>query len=403
MPPLHFQVLNKDKNARRAKLTLKHGTVNTPAFMAVGTAGSVKGIHPKELLNCGTEIILANTYHLALRPGDEKIKQLGGLHSLTQWPKPILTDSGGFQIMSLAKNVQISEESATFSSHIDGQTLNLSPERATLAQINIGADIAMVLDQCIPWPATQTQAQKAMERSIRWARRCQNVWNHNPQTNPDNGHALFAIVQGGTFLNLRRQCAHELINANFNGYALGGLAVGEKQKDMLRVVEATAPLLPADKPRYLMGVGTPDDIIQAVGRGIDLFDCVMPTRAGRTGLAFTGCGTLNLRNACHAEDLRPLEADCPCPCCHTDNEGNEGNVGNANNKGGFTRAWLHHLTRRKEILSATLLTIHNLTYYQRLMTRLQRAIEKQNLQHFANEFTAGAKTIPRGSEAPMPH
>lgn len=385
-----FQVLATDQNARRAQLHLRRGTVNTPAFMPVGTAGSVKGVHPENLRETGAEIILANTYHLALRPGDKHIASLGGLHKLARWTKPVLTDSGGFQIMSLGKNVRVSEDGATFNSHINGDTLQLSPERAAEAQINIGAEIAMVLDQCIALPATEQKTRDAAERSARWARRAKKFWDDDPRVSHSEGYGLFAIVQGGMSYELRKQCAAELVAGDFSGYALGGLAVGETQHEMLEIVGAVAPLLPRDKPRYLMGVGMPDDIIKAVSRGIDMFDCVIPTRAGRTGLAFTGCGTLNLRNACHAADERPLEEDCPCPCCRADPAG------------GFSRAWLHHLVRGREILAAALLTVHNITYYQRLMRALRGAVERQNLAQFARDFAAGAESPARGSEASLP-
>jgi len=365
-----FEVLARDGGARRGRLTTAHGPVNTPAFMAVGTAATVKGLTPEEVAASGTEILLGNTYHLMLRPGAERVARLGGLHTFMSWPGPILTDSGGYQVMSLSGLREITEAGVTFKSHIDGGRHELTPERAVEIQHLLDADITMVLDECTPFPADQDTAAESMRRSLRWAARCRQAFDARP------GYGLFGIVQGGVYPDLRRESADALVAIGFDGYALGGLAVGEGQDLMYRMIEATMPALPEDRPHYLMGVGKPADIVGAVARGIDMFDCVLPTRSGRTGQAFTRRGSLNLRNARHQEDPRPLDPDCGCATCR-----------------GHPRAYLHHLFRAGEMLGPVLLTRHNLYYYQELMAGLRGAIEAGKLAEFIavfeSEQTAG--------------
>ena len=382
--------------------------------MPVGTAGTVKGVLPRDLAASGAEMILANAYHLMLRPGAERIAALGGLHRLSGWQGPILTDSGGFQVMSLAAACRISDEGALFRSHIDGASVMLTPERAAEVQLLLGSDIAMVLDQCIAQPAERGQALAAMRRSGAWALRSKRAWEEGGGRE-EEGRALFGIVQGGTERDLRQESAEGLVQAGFSGYAIGGLAVGEGQAAMLQVLEWMTPLLPRKCPRYLMGAGTPLDIVLAVARGIDLFDCVLPTRAGRTGTAFVGAGSLNLRNQAHADDPAPLDPACPCPACTgcgfggsegggsegggSEGGGSESEGGGGKNEGGagFSRAWLHHLVKRGEILGAVLLTLHNLAHYQTLMTRLRRAVETGTLAGFVRDFQALAGQGPRGA------
>ena len=360
-----FEVLAGDGAARRGRLATAHGHVNTPAFMAVGTAATVKGMTPDQITESGTEIILGNTYHLMLRPGAERIARLGGLHKFMSWPGPILTDSGGYQVMSLARLRRITEEGVTFKSHLDGAQYDLSPERAVEIQALLGADIAMVLDECTPFPVEQPEAAVSMRLSMRWAERCKAAFT------PRAGAGLFGIVQGSVYPDLRRDSAAALTGIGFDGYAVGGLAVGEGQEAILRVLEATLPELPEDRPRYLMGVGKPADIVGAVLRGVDMFDCVLPTRSGRTGQAFTRRGELNLRNARHLDDPRPIDPDCPCPTCAS-----------------LSRAYVHHLFRADEMLGPILLTRHNLHYYQELMRALRAAIEAGALADFAAGFEA---------------
>ena len=356
---LGFEVLARDGAARRGRLTTAHGTVNTPAFMAVGTAATVKGLTPEEVAASGTEILLGNTYHLMLRPGAERVARLGGLHAFMSWPGPILTDSGGYQVMSLSDLREITEAGVTFKSHLDGARVALTPERAVEIQHLLDADITMVLDECTPFPAEAETAAVSMRRSLRWAARCREAFDARP------GYGLFGIVQGGVYPDLRRESADALVAIGFDGYALGGLAVGEGQDLMYRMVEETMPVLPEDRPHYLMGVGKPADIVGAVARGIDMFDCVLPTRSGRTGQAFTRRGSLNLRNARHQEDPRALDPDCGCATCR-----------------GHPRAYLHHLFRAEEMLGPVLLTRHNLYYYQELMAALRGAIEAGKLTEF---------------------
>ena len=360
---MKFEVLHTDGAARRGCLTTAHGNVTTPAFMAVGTAATVKGMTTPQIVATGTEIILGNTYHLMLRPGAERITRLGGLHAFMNWPGPILTDSGGYQVMSLASLRTIDETGVTFTSHLDGKRHELSPERAIEIQDLLDSNITMVLDECTPYPVSEPEAAESMRRSMRWAERCHTAFRDRP------GYGLFGIVQGSVFPDLRQESAATLAKIGFDGYAIGGLAVGEGQEAMLAVLDATVPALPADRPRYLMGVGKPADLVGAVQRGIDMFDCVLPTRSGRTGQAFTRRGTLNIRNARHQEDARPIDPDCACATCQA-----------------HSRAYVHHLFRADEMLGPILLTAHNLYYYQALMAGLRGAIEAGSLADYAAAF-----------------
>ena len=362
---LTFALLGSDGRARRGRLSTAHGMVETPAFMPVGTAATVKALTPDMVAATGSAMVLANTYHLMLRPGAERVARLGGLHEFMRWPGPILTDSGGFQVMSLAALRSINEDGVEFRSHIDGARHQLSPERAVEIQHLLDADITMVLDECTPYPAAPAEVALAMRRSLRWAERCRRAFRERP------GYGLFGIVQGGIDADLRAESAAGLQAIGFDGYAVGGLAVGEGQAMMFRVLDATVPQLAPQRPRYLMGVGKPDDLVGAVGRGIDLFDCVIPTRSGRTGQAFTRFGPINLRNARHADDPRPLDESVPCPASRD-----------------YTRAYLHHLVRSGEILGAILLTWHNIAYYQALMAGMRTAIEEGRFAAFAAAFAA---------------
>jgi queuine tRNA-ribosyltransferase len=357
-----YQVTATDGAARSGLIHTTRGDVRTPAFMPVGTAATVKAMLPESVRATGAGIILGNTYHLMLRPGAERIARLGGLHKFMAWTGPILTDSGGFQVMSLAKLRKITEEGVRFQSHIDGATEFLSPERAMEIQRLLGSDIQMVLDECPAFPATEAQIESSLALSVRWAKRSKAAFGEQP------GRACFGIVQGGVFPYLRQRSAEALIEIGFDGYAVGGLAVGEGQSAMFNVLDGTVPLLPQDRPRYLMGVGKPDDIAGAVLRGIDMFDCVLPTRSGRNGQAFTRSGTLNLRNARHAEDSAPLDPECRCPACRE-----------------FSRAYLHHAVKANEIIASMLLTWHNLAYYQDLMVGLRSAIAGGRLSDFARD------------------
>jgi queuine tRNA-ribosyltransferase len=354
--------------ARRGSFVTPHGTVETPAFMPVGTQGTVKGLKPEDVAATGTEILLGNTYHLMLRPGPERVGALGGLHRFMNWEKPILTDSGGFQVMSLASLRKISEQAVTFRSHLDGTMFELSPERAVEIQALLGADISMQLDECLKLPAPREEIERAMRLSLRWAERSRRAFESRAR----EGYALFGIVQGGDDLALRAGSARELGAIGFEGYAIGGLAVGEPQDVMLNIVAETAPQLPADCPRYLMGVGTPHDIIEAVARGIDIFDCVMPTRNGRHGMAFTRFGSINLANARHANDPRPLDEQSPHPAART-----------------YSRGYLHHLTKANEILGAVLLSTINIAYYQALMAGMRVAIEAGRFADFRAQTLEG--------------
>jgi len=355
-----FHVHKTDAAARLGELVTPHGPVNTPAFMPVGTQATVKAVRPADLRANGTDIILANTYHLMLRPGAERIAKLGGLHRFMNWPHPILTDSGGFQVMSLSSLRKLDQTGVTFRSHLDGATVVLTPERAVEIQALLGADVSMQLDECIKLPATSHELQRSMQLSLVWAERSRRAFETVPP-----GTALFGIVQGGDDPRLRVASARALVDMGFEGYALGGLAVGEPQHVMLAMIDAVAPVLPQTCPRYLMGVGTPDDILEAVARGIDMFDCVMPTRNGRHGVAFTRFGAINLKNARNAEDPRPIDADSTCLAARD-----------------YSRAYLHHLIKANEILGAMLLTEINLHYYQTLMRRIRAAIAKRQLTEF---------------------
>jgi queuine tRNA-ribosyltransferase len=350
--PFSFRLIATDGAARTGEIATGHGVVRTPAFMPVGTRAAIKGVHPDDVRGSGADIMLGNTYHLMLRPSAERIAALGGLHAFMRWPYPILTDSGGFQVMSLSALRKVTEEGVTFRSHIDGAMVELTPERAVEVQILLGSDIAMQLDELIALPAERAAIERAMQLSLRWAERCKRAFERAPP-----GRALFGIVQGGDDKDLREASARALTAIGFPGYAIGGLAVGEPQDVMFDIVAATVPVLPEDRPRYLMGVGTPADILGAVARGIDMFDCVMPTRNGRHGLAFTRFGPINIKNAQYAEDPRPLDAESRCPAARD-----------------FSRAYLHHLFKAGEALGGTLLSIVNLYYYQDLMDGARAAI-----------------------------
>ncbi len=367
-----FEVLARDGAARLGRLVTAHGVIETPTFMPDGTAATVKAMTPDAVVMTGTRVVLCNTYHLMLRPGAERIAALGGLHRFMNWPYTILTDSGGFQVMSLAALRKIGEDGVTFRSHLDGSRHLLTPERSVEIQHLLGADITMAFDECTPFPAPREEVETSMELSMRWAERSRGAFVPRP------GHGIFGIVQGGIHADLRQRSAERLTRIGFDGYAIGGLAIGEGQATTLAVVEATAPVLPAERPRFLLGVGKPADLVGAVRRGIDMFDCVLPTRSGRTGQAFTREGTLNLRNARHAEDPAPLDPACRCPACT-----------------GFSRAYLHHLTKAGEILASMLLTAHNLTYYADLMRALREAIAEGRLAEFA---AAGLMAPPLSEE-----
>ncbi|MBU2582910.1 MAG: tRNA guanosine(34) transglycosylase Tgt [Alphaproteobacteria bacterium] len=356
--PFSFELLKVDGAARLGAIHTPRGDIRTPAFMPVGTAATVKAMYIDQVRQTGADVILGNTYHLMLRPGAERVARLGGLHRFMRWDKPLLTDSGGFQVMSLAAKRRITEAGAAFSSHIDGSHHMLSPERSIAIQCLLGADIQMQLDECIELPAETSQVRRAMELSLRWAERSQRAFEAQKDNGrATHGQALFAIVQGGIDEALRRESAEALVAMNFPGYAVGGLAVGEGQEAMLRTLEATVPLLPRDKPHYLMGVGTPHDLIEAVARGIDMFDCVMPTRNGRHGLAFTWNGRVNLKNACHADDPAPLDAASSCPAARD-----------------YSRAYLHHLIKSGEMLGSMMVSWINVAFYQDLMAAMREAI-----------------------------
>ncbi|MBS0523927.1 MAG: tRNA guanosine(34) transglycosylase Tgt [Proteobacteria bacterium] len=360
-----FDLLGTDGLARRGRITTAHGTVETPAFMPVGTAGTVKAMLPQSVAETGAEIVLGNTFHLMLRPGAERVAALGGLHRFMNWPKPILTDSGGFQVMSLKELRKLDQDGVSFRSPVDGSQHRLTPERSIAIQDLLDADITMSFDECTTWPVEEAAAAESMRLSMRWAERGRRAFRDRA------GYGLFGIVQGSIYPALRAESCRRLADIGFDGYAVGGLAVGEGQEMMFRTLDTTAPQLPADRPRYLMGVGRPADIVGAVKRGIDMFDCVMPTRAGRTAQAFTRRGELNLRNARHRDDPRPLDDRCGCPACAD-----------------HSRAYLHHLIRSEEILGAMLLTWHNLQYYQDIMRGLRSAIEGRSLDSWIAAFEA---------------
>ncbi|MBI0178262.1 tRNA guanosine(34) transglycosylase Tgt [Bartonella apis] len=359
-----FKKITEDGHARRGEITMPRGKVRTPAFMPVGTAGSVKAMYMEQVEELGADIILGNTYHLMLRPGAERIARLGGLHVFARWPKPILTDSGGFQVMSLAGLRKLTEKGVTFQSHIDGARYELTPERSIEIQCLLDSDIQMQLDQCVALPASFKEMEKAMELSLRWAERCKTAFGNQP------GKAMFGIVQGGDNADLRERSANALKDLDLKGYSIGGLAVGEPQNVMMDMLDVTCSILPEDKPRYLMGVGTPDDILKSVAHGVDMFDCVMPTRAGRHGLAFTRFGKINLRNAKHAEDPRPLDPQSPCPAARD-----------------YSRAYLHHLVKAGEPLAGMVITWNNLAFYQQLMQGIRDAIEAHRYADFVAEVT----------------
>ena len=362
-----FSITATDGSARVGAIAMQRGEIRTPAFMPVGTAATVKAMRPEEVRASGADIILGNTYHLMLRPGAERISKLGGLHRFMGWDRPILTDSGGYQVMSLSELTKVTEEGVSFASHLDGSRHMLSPERSIEVQRLLGSDIVMQFDQLVPTTSARQQQRDAMERSIRWAKRSREEFDRGGEH--AERAALFGIQQGALDEGMRKASADALIDIGFDGYAVGGLAVGEGQDAMFGCLDFAPGQLPADKPRYLMGVGKPDDIVGAVLRGVDMFDCVLPTRSGRTGQAFTADGPLNMRNARFAEDSDPIERDCPCPACTQ-----------------FERAYIHHLVKSGEILGAMLMTQHNLWFYQRLMLGLRTAIYDQRVQAFANAF-----------------
>lgn len=371
---MKFDLLKTDGRARRGTLTFDRGTVQTPAFMPVGTYGTVKGMLPRDINGIGAEIILGNTFHLWLRPGTEVVKKHGDLHDFVQWDKPILTDSGGFQVFSLGKLRKISEEGVKFASPIDGSKVFLSPEISMQVQRDLGSDIVMIFDECTPYPATEREAQTSMELSLRWAKR--SLDEHKRLENPN---ALFGIVQGGMYEHLRDVSLAGLTDIGFDGYAIGGLSVGEPKEEMIKILDYLPPKMPDNKPRYLMGVGKPEDIVEAVRRGVDMFDCVMPTRNARNGHLFTSTGVVRIRNSKYKTDTAALDSECPCYTCQN-----------------FSRAYLYHLDKCGEMLGSMLNTIHNLQYYQTLMAGLRGAIEQGTLQPFVDRFYAarGLTTPP---------
>lgn len=359
---MQFKLRKTDGNARRGELTFPRGKVQTPAFMPVGTYGTVKGMLPRDITEIGAEIILGNTFHLMLRPGTEVVKQHGDLHDFINWQGPILTDSGGFQVFSLGAMRKITEEGVTFKSPIDGSSVFIDPEKSMQVQRDLGSDVVMIFDECTPYPATEQEAEESMQLSLRWAKR-------SKQAHGDNPSALFGIVQGGMYEQLRDQSLAGLEEIDFDGYAIGGLSVGEPKEDMIRILDHMATSMPNNKPRYLMGVGKPADLVEAVRRGIDMFDCVMPTRNARNGHLFTSQGVVKIRNAKYRNDTSPLDSECDCYTCQN-----------------FTRGYLHHLEKCGEMLGAQLNTIHNLRYYQKLMQGLRDAIEQGSLDDFVAEF-----------------
>jgi queuine tRNA-ribosyltransferase len=358
----NFSLTSTDKQARAGLLSVSHGVIATPVFMPVGTYGTVKAMMAEELVSIGAQIVLGNTFHLMLRPGEKVIRNHGGLHDFMSWRKPILTDSGGYQVFSLGALRKISEKGVTFKSPINGDKIFLSPERSIEVQKWLNSDIAMVFDECTPYPANEEMARLSMEMSLRWAAR-------SKQAHEGSSNALFGIVQGGMYQNLRSESAEKLRRLDFDGYAIGGLSVGEPKGDMLRIMAHTASLLPEDKPRYLMGVGTPEDLLNAIGEGVDMFDCVLPTRNARNGHLYTSQGIVRIRNAEHRNSLEPLDQSCACSTCQN-----------------YSRAYLHHLQRSNEILGARLNTLHNLYFYQSLMSTAREAIQKGKFEIFKNSF-----------------
>ncbi len=382
-----FQLLASDQHskARRGRLKTAHGMIDTPAFMPVGTQGSVKGVSPRELRELNAQIILGNTYHLFVRPGLDVIKHFGGLHNFMSWDGPILTDSGGYQIFSLVKLRKITEQGVEFQNHVDGARAFISPEIAMEIQAALGSDIAMVLDECVPHPCEYDYAAKSADLTARWANRCKEWKRRNGETvsgrvadspiRPFADSMLFGIIQGGTFQDLRRASAQAIVELNFDGYAIGGVSVGEPEEEMMRAVESAEPFLPADRPRYAMGLGTPPQMLEMVARGMDMFDCVLPTRLARNGTAFTAAGTLNLKNAEFARDKGPIEENCACPACQE-----------------FTRGYIRHLIKAEEILGLRLVTLHNLHFYLNLMNRARTEIEGGTFNQFRNTFVTEYKT-----------
>jgi len=368
---MKYELIKKDGKARRGRLTFERGTVETPAFMPVGTYGTVKGMKSEEIKEIGAEIILGNTFHLMLRPGTDIVQQHGDLHDFINWDKPILTDSGGFQVFSLGAMRKITEEGVKFSSPVNGEKIMLTPERSMEVQAKLGSDIVMIFDECTPYPATHQEAKDSMELSLRWAQRSKDAHGENP-------NALFGIVQGGMYEDLREVSVEGLKAIDFDGYAIGGLSVGEPKADMVRILDHTTPLIPENKPRYLMGVGKPEDLVEGVRRGIDMFDCVMPTRNARNGHLFVTNGVVKIRNAKNKTDTGPLDTECDCYTCKN-----------------YSKAYLHHLDKCNEILGSQLNTIHNLRFYQRVMKGLRDAIEQGKLDDFVKEFYA-----LRGLEVP---
>ncbi len=361
---MKYELINTDGKARRGRLTFDRGVVETPAFMPVGTYGTVKGMKSEEVEATGADIILGNTFHLMLRPGTEIIEQHGGLHRFMNWDKPILTDSGGFQVFSLGKMRKITEEGVRFSSPVNGEKIMLTPERSMEVQRSLNSDVVMIFDECTPYPATHKESKDSMELSLRWAQRSKDAHGDSP-------NALFGIVQGGMYEDLREVSISGLKAIEFDGYAIGGLSVGEPKEDMVRILDHTAPLIPENKPRYLMGVGKPEDLVEGVRRGIDMFDCVMPTRNARNGHLFVNTGVIKIRNASHKTDISPLDDTCDCYTCKN-----------------YSRAYLHHLDKCKEILGSQLNTLHNLHFYQKVMQGLRDAIEQGRLDTFVKEFYA---------------
>ena len=382
-----FAVVAADQHsrARRGRVTTAHGVIDTPAFMPIGTQGSVKSVSPRELRESRAQIILGNTYHLFVRPGLDVIEHFGGLHNFMSWDGPILTDSGGYQIFSLAKLRKITEEGVEFQNHIDGARAFISPEIAMQIQAALGSDIAMVLDECVPYPCDYEYAAKSAELTASWAKRCKEaaeagLWPANSKIAADTTAAtarplVFGIVQGATFPDLRRESAQAIVELDFDGYAIGGVSVGEPEQEMMRAVESAEPFLPANKPRYAMGLGTPPQLLQMIARGMDMFDCVLPTRLARNGTAFTVTGTLNLKNAEFARDKGPIEQNCACEACR-----------------GFSRGYIRHLIKAEEILGLRLITLHNLHFYLNLMNRARVEIERGTFEHFRKAFVADYKT-----------
>jgi queuine tRNA-ribosyltransferase len=377
-----FELIATDPNssARRGRLTTPHGVVETPIFMPVGTQATVKAVHPDELRTLGAQIILANTYHLWVRPGTDIIREAGGLHQFMNWDRPILTDSGGFQVFSLAKLRKIKEEGCYFNNHVDGTPMFLGPETAMEIQAALGSDIAMLFDECTPWPCTHDEAKKSMELTLRWAQRCRDWVDQNRPQTGGGAQLHFPIVQGSTFQDLRERCARELVALDFPGYAVGGLSVGEPEEDMMRIAEWTCPILPANKPRYAMGLGTPPQMVELIARGIDMFDCVLPTRLARNGTAYTHEGTMNLRNAKYAKDFRPIAEDTH-PLCR-----------------GFSRAYIRHLINTQEVLGLRLISLHNLHFYASLASRARLAIDQGSFAEFRAEVISRYQTRPEPTD-----